>query len=249
MSVKKSTVTINCQKDLDDLFWKEDTNICDWTAMTPHMAEVVVESKKGFNKPNLNGNCVIAAHVTAFARIEMDKAIRLLIQHGISVLYTDTDSIIFSLSEGQKNPLPEGPCFNQFKDELPFCEILSFYSLGPKIYQITYMDNNTLKVKTATKVKGFYLKSKKGKEIIHDALFATYVDNYLKNIDMSSKVGQFQLKTLKKRKLKSVISQKVLTNYGFNKRVAFRGAINSIQTLPYGFTMSMYENEILNIRD
>jgi hypothetical protein len=246
LSTKKSTVTVNCQKDLDDLFWREDTTISDWTVMSPHVVEVTVESKKGFNRPNLNGNCVIAAHVTAFARIEMDKAIRLLISCGIKVLYTDTDSIIFVLKEGQKNPLEEGQCFNQFKNELSGCTILSFYTLGPKIYQITYKIIATGEIKTDTKVKGFFLKSKKGKEIIHDKLFSEYVEGYLKGEDLSSKVGQFQLQTLAKRTLKSVISQKILTNYGFNKRVSFRGDINSIQTLPYGYDEEMYSKHVLN---
>jgi hypothetical protein len=247
ISSKKSIVTVNCQKDLNELFWKEDATICDWMVMSPHVVEVSVETKKGFNRPNLNGNCVIAAHVTAYARIEMDKAIRLLLRHGISILYTDTDSIIFILKQNQKNPLSVGNCFNQFKDEIPNATILSFYTLGPKIYQITYQNNVTKEIKTDTKVKGFFLKSKKGKEIIHDKIFANYVEQYLRGEDVSAKVGQFQLKTLPKRKLKSVLSQKVLTNFGFNKRVAFRGEINSMQTLPYGYNLTMYEAEILKV--
>jgi hypothetical protein len=213
--------------------------------MSPYVAEVSIETEKGFNRPNLNGNCIIAAHVTAFARIEMDKAIRTLLRAGISILYTDTDSIIFSIDEDQINPLEEGPCFHQFKNEIPDGEIISFYTLGPKIYQITYRNLKTGDLKTETKVKGFFLKSKKGKEIIHDQIFSTYVTNFLEGGEMSSKVGQFQLKTTEKRQLKSVISQKVLTNFGFNKRVALRGEVNSFQTLPYGYTSAMF-TEIVN---
>jgi hypothetical protein len=239
-------VTVNTQKDLNDLFWKEGSRVCDWVAMSPYVAEVSVETEKGFNKPNLGGNCVIAGHVTAYARIEMDKAIRRLLALGISVLYTDTDSIIFSCDEDQSIPLEEGACFNQFKNEIPDGEIVSFYTLGPKIYQITYRNFKTGDIKTDTKVKGFFLKSKKGKEIIHDRIFSTYVTNYICGVEMSSKVGQFQIKTTEKRQLKSLISQKMLTNFGYNKRVAFRGEVNSVKTLPYGYTETMFKEEILH---
>jgi hypothetical protein len=246
LSTKKSTVTVSSQKELDELFWKEGTKVCDWISMSPYVVEVSTEAEKGYNKPNVNGNCIISAHVTAYARIEMDKAIRKLLDAGISVLYTDTDSIIFSIRKGQQIPLVEGPCFHQFKNEIPDGEILSFYTLGPKIYQITYRNIETNLVKTSTKVKGFFLQSKKGKEIIHDNIFSDYVSSFLQGEQMSSKVGQFQIKTSEKRRLKSIISQKMLTNFGFNKRVAFRGVINSRQTLPYGYTNLMYESEVLN---
>ena len=78
----------------------------------------------------------------------MDRIIRELETQGITIYYTDTDSYVISVKRGQKVPLVEGPCFDMFKNELPHCRITSFYSLGPKIYQLQYESAKDLTLHT-----------------------------------------------------------------------------------------------------
>jgi hypothetical protein len=157
----------------------------------------------------------------------------------------DTDSLVVRLKKGQQFPCPEGACFNEWKDELPATRILSFYSLGPKIYQLTYEDLLTKQCKTVTKVKGFFISSQKGKAVLHDTIFKEFVEQYLKGEDSEAKLGQWSIKTNPQRHLKNVIQQKVLRNSIFSKRVSFKGDVNSLYTLPYGYTKDMYEEIIV----
>ena len=72
-SGRKYYVSVHNQQDLEKCFWREDTRVTDWAIMSPYCAELQLESKQQFNKIALKSNCVIAAHVTSYARITMDK--------------------------------------------------------------------------------------------------------------------------------------------------------------------------------
>jgi hypothetical protein len=111
------------------------------------------------------------------------------------------------------------------------------------MYQLTYKDHITGELHTMTKLKGFFIQSQKGREIVHDNVFKGFVEGYLRGEKMEAKLGQWQIKTTKSRRLKSTITQKVLKNSIFNKRVAFIGQEHSsTTTLPYGFTEKMYND-------
>jgi hypothetical protein len=62
-STKKQTVTVTTQKELNDLFWREDTEICDFISMSEYVTEVSIQSKTGFNRPNLKGNSIIVSTI------------------------------------------------------------------------------------------------------------------------------------------------------------------------------------------
>ena len=90
VNTKRSTVSISSQRELDELFWREDVKICDIISMSPYVAEVIVESEAGFNRPNMKANCIVAAHTTGFARVKMDQAFRQCIKHQYTLHYSDT---------------------------------------------------------------------------------------------------------------------------------------------------------------
>lgn len=96
-SGKTNSVTINSQAELNDLFWREDLTVQDYIVMSPHVVEVSVQNKAAFTRPNLKSNAILAAYVTAYARCEMDRAIRKLLQHGITIYYSDTGKHNFPL--------------------------------------------------------------------------------------------------------------------------------------------------------
>ena len=240
-SGRKYYVSVNNQQDLERCFWREDTIVADWAIMSPNCAELQLESKQQFNKIALKSNCVIAAHVTSYARIIMDKWLRNLLANNITVYYTDTDCFMFEMPKLATIPLPIGYAYGQFKDELASQVVKSFYTLGPKIYQLALENVATLSKETISKLKGFYVSSASGRAVVHDTLFQEFVEKYLANIDAEARLGQWQIKTTKNRQLKSIILQKVIRNSIFSKRVAFRGHSPPIyETMPYGYSEAMF---------
>lgn len=81
-----------------------------------------------------NTNVVIAAYVTAQARLELYRYLEML---GERVLYYDSDSVIFVTREGDSNP-PSGNALGEMTDEMAEkgqgTYITSFLSGGPKFY-------------------------------------------------------------------------------------------------------------------
>ncbi|CAL1281717.1 unnamed protein product, partial [Larinioides sclopetarius] len=96
-------------------------NIKDVYLPTPEVAAIQWESKREFLSQDASTNIFIATFTTAWARIklytEMDKLDR-------SILYHDTDSIIYA-SDGTNDP-PLGNFLEEFTDELDGDEIATF---------------------------------------------------------------------------------------------------------------------------
>lgn len=237
---------ITSQHDLDAIANREDVVITDCSIMSDHLVELICAPKTGFNRPNRNSSVVVAASITAQARVEMDRAIRKCYASGVKIYYSDTDSLIIGLPAGVTNPLNMGTALFQFKNEYPDCQILSFYSLGPKLYQMQYKNLQTNEIVSESKQKGFFLKSTYSKEIVHDTLYKEFVEALLVGETKAAVIGQFQIRTSRKYDLFSCITQKILRNNTFSKRVicgSTKGKI-SFCTLPYGFTTAMFIEEI-----
>ena len=77
-----------------------------------------------------NTNVIIASFTTAHARL---KLLSYLEAMGESVLYFDTDSLIYKLADGEED-LPVGDFLGDLTDELDGGSITSFVSVGPKSY-------------------------------------------------------------------------------------------------------------------
>nr|YP_010561549.1 DNA polymerase [Ganoderma flexipes]UYX56920.1 DNA polymerase [Ganoderma flexipes] len=83
-------------------------------------------------KRNVKANVAIAAAITSYARIHMNR-----IKQLPTVIYSDTDSAITT------QPLPDhlvGKELGMFKDELNGCLIQEIYILGIKQYGFWYLD-------------------------------------------------------------------------------------------------------------
>jgi hypothetical protein len=79
--------------------------------------------------------------LTAYARQKIYESIQVVSDCG-KLFYTDTDCIFFSMPKNQIVPLPISDAVGHFKNIYPG-EILSFFALGPKNYQITYKTSKT----------------------------------------------------------------------------------------------------------
>ena len=248
-ALRKDMKPVSTQQELDALFWHEDTEVLDFFHISKNIVEVQTATVTGYNKPNKNSSSVIAAYTTSKARITMQKALLACLTKKIIPIYTDTDSYVLKCPKGIELPLNMGNAFYQFKNELPNQKISFFHSIGAKMYQLAYYADNSKgndKVKVITKLKGFFLKSEHSKNIVHDRLFTNYIDLYLQNEHAQTTVAFWQIKTNRNRQLSPMITEKVLTNSGFSKRVAFKGDNFSYKTLPFGYSLNMYTNVILD---
>jgi hypothetical protein len=100
---------------------------------------LLVETKKAssFEEDNLKTNEVVASFTTCWARLELYRVMEFLDRR---VLYTDTDSVLFTSRDGQPMP-PLGDFLGQLTSEVPHGSwIEEFISSGPKSYSYRLND-------------------------------------------------------------------------------------------------------------
>ena len=148
---------------------------------------VIYKTIKEFAKPSVYTNIAIAAYTTAYARLRLYEALEIL---GRSVLYYDTDSVIY-VDDGSSNILT-GAYLGDMTDELKGKYITDFASTGPKSYAYITDDE-----KTTCKVKGFTLNMAASSIINFDSLkhmvcvdksYKVYTQPMQFNIDRSHEI-------------------------------------------------------------
>jgi hypothetical protein len=151
------------------------------------------------------------------------------------VLSCDTDSIIFALKKDVQNPLDISPEIGSFKDVLPGCEIISFYSLNPRNYSILYKNENN-KLCHQLKVKGLSLKSENCLQSISHENYALFVDqNFTSNIE-TIYIPQMKKKFNKNSKtFTEILSGFTFSSETHVKRYLPQSDNLQYQTYPYGF--------------
>ena len=137
--------------------------IVDFHIMNEDVIQVEFKNSENFELPSFNTNVTIAAFCTSWARLKLWAVMQRL---GDRVLYHDTDSIIFSVKEGEYIP-PLGSYLGQLTDELTCKElgcrkehcsghwIEEFVSCGPKNYSFRVNTGEVI-----CKVRGFSLNYK-----------------------------------------------------------------------------------------
>jgi G:T-mismatch repair DNA endonuclease (very short patch repair protein) len=116
-------------------------------------SEVYVVFKKLHARPNPKSNIFIAAITTAHARLHLYQFIERLDDR---VVYTDTDSVVFTHQPGQYIP-PLGPFLGDLTNEVPHgSTMVEFTTCGPKNYAYT-LCNQKGELSQVVKVKGLRL--------------------------------------------------------------------------------------------
>lgn len=77
----------------------------------------------------------VASHITALSRIALWRYMKMAVQKGGQIYYTDTDSILTDVT------LPTSSLLGELKDEYPG-ELLSYMAVQPKVYVIEKMNLN-----------------------------------------------------------------------------------------------------------
>jgi hypothetical protein len=117
--------------ELENMLNDDQYVIHDIDTKDENFAQVVYSVNENFLTGSLYSNVIIASFVTAQGRLKLFEEVNRL---GRRVLYFDTDSIIFTSSEGEYMP-KLGDFLGQFTNELDEDEyIIEFVSGGPKNY-------------------------------------------------------------------------------------------------------------------
>ena len=159
----KKTLFVKDIKQLMQVLTDPGKLLMDFHIMNDDVIQVEYKNTEDFECQSFNTNVTIAAFCTSWARLKLWSVMQKL---GKRVLYHDTDSVIFSVKDGEYVP-PLGTYLGQLTDELTCKElgckkqgcsghwIEEFVSCGPKNYSFRV---NTGEI--VCKVRGFSLNYK-----------------------------------------------------------------------------------------
>ena len=207
--------------------------LLDFHIMNEDVIQVEYKNSLDFEGQSFKTNVVIAAFCTSWARLKLWSVMERL---GDRVLYHDTDSIIFSVKDGEYSP-PLGPFLGQLTDELTCKElgcsrenctghwIEEFVSCGPKNYSFKV---NTGEV--VCKVRGFSLNYRSSLVLNFDSM-----KEALLCWKMNKPKEMITVKTEIRRSVKKmeVINRKIEKHYGvvYDKRMVRP----DFTTVPFGY--------------
>ena len=180
--------------------------------------------------PNRNGNCYIASQITAFSREFIHRAlISLQAVPESKIILVDCDSLMFTLPEVSPCPFVISDAVGDFKNEIDG-NILSFFSLGPKNYLVTYEKDSVIQV--TRKLSGLSLSHSAN---IDPELYENFLNDYAKNIFASKPLIQSK-KKLDFAQMSVTINNcsYLLTNNVSKKRNVDKFS-SELETYPYGF--------------
>lgn len=191
--------------------------------VTYHVKDDFVESSR-------NTNVVIALYTTTIARLKLYSELEKL---GKRVIYSDTDSIVFSTKENEVEPTCGsylGELSNELKDYGPGSFITSFVSTGPKSYSYKLMDSNGVE-KEVTKSKGTTLDTIT-RQIVNFDSMKNLVDKFVceRKIDKIVVPSKVFMRNVITRDVTTVFRKKDF-KVVFDKRVVKR----DYTSVPYGY--------------
>jgi hypothetical protein len=134
-----------------------------------------------FIEEHNSSNIILSLWTTAAARIHLLKALDKVVEGGGTLLYCDTDSIVFSYPEEKECPLQTGPHIGDLTDEYPDHDILEFLSGGCKNYAMKMRHKITGKEKQILRVRGITLSGDVCKVLHYDS-FKKMIESYTKEI-------------------------------------------------------------------
>ena len=227
---KCKTMYVNSQSELENLFFSEN-QIQDINCINSEICEVQFKSDSLKLPPNKNSNCYIGAQLTAFARQTIYSNIQKLENCRAKIFQVDCDSIIFSFPKTKVIPLRISDAVGHFKHEIE--NIISYQSLGPKNYCITFKKDN--KIETVTKVRGLSLNNSLNENIFNDELFKNYVQLFLEKKKCQLAVNQYRTKgDFKRLKITSTLEQITFSNT-LSERRFLNVESSDLNLFPYGY--------------
>lgn len=233
---KCKTLFVNKSAELEAIFYSEN-EIKDIFCMSEEICQIQVSPNVNKLPPNRKNNCYIGAQVTAYARQVIFSHLLTLYQNQANIYQVDCDSIIFSLNNELEMPFKLSEIVGAFKSEIQG-QILSFYSLGPKNYSITYEAENSLEVNTISRIRGLSLNNSLNNVSFNDELFKKYVEEFLQQKSKKVSVKQFRKRAnFKKLKISSKLEAITFSNSLSQRRIINLASLN-LSSIPYGYKLN-----------
>ena len=230
-SNRTKTRFVSSQSEIEDIFFSND-EIESIVCFNENCCQVEVKPSNFKQTPNRHANCYIGGQLTAYARQVIYEYIQIISDHG-KLFYSDTDCIFFSMPKTQIVPLPISDAVGHFKHIYPG-EIISFFAIAPKNYQITYKTTKN-EIKSVTKVRGFSLSNFFLQNEIDDNLFHFYLSQFVKGEVEKKSLAQLRVKKgSKKFKTESKLELIKFSNIISNRRLV-ANKCKYFTTFPYGF--------------
>lgn len=179
---------------------------------------------------NNSVSIAIAAYVTTGARLKLYSYLKDI---QTSVLYCDTDSIIYVERDTDTFTVPLGDNLGDLTNEVldygPNAYINEFVSGGCKNYAYSILDPDTGKISTVCKVRGISLNFENSKKIN----FESIKNEILKETDSGERIKVFNPKAIKRKRVAVVVSEPETKTYNivFNKR----RRVDNYDSIPYGY--------------
>lgn len=235
-SPKSKIAHVTCYEDLLKLYQSKEYKINDLEMINEEMCQVNLEIlTHQKNYINRNNHCIIGAMVVDLAKVALFDAMMKLKEMNCSILYVNTDGIIFSRKKDTTIPLAVGTAYGQFAHQVPDGSITNFVATGAKSYAYWYSDNG--EEKSVMRLSGFNLQSEQSS--YDPAIFQKLAMDFFKN-QVVSKHPVLQARKAVKRKLTEVKDRVFANVHAINlykKRIMVGSNENEISVItnPYGY--------------
>lgn len=233
----KKTQFVNNVGDLYRLFTDPSKEVIDFHIMSDDIMEVEFKNTTEFEPLSINTNVVVAAFCTSWARLKLLAVMRKL---GRRVLYHDTDSIIYSVTDEDTYVPPLGEYLGDLTDELSCKEVAcstdncnghwiqEFVSCGPKNYSFKLNTGQVI-----CKVRGFSL-NHKASLVLNFESMKSCLFNWMRNDVINEEEYVIVKNEIRRNKYTTeVFNRTVNKKYSvvYDKRVVFP----DYTTIPFGY--------------
>ncbi len=221
-----NTKYVSGPEEIEEIFLKGREEIRNFQTIGSDVCELQISPLRQETKENRKSNPIITAFVTSLSRIDMHQNILLLKKAQFDVLYTDTDSLIFTGKTETPLPFETNGGLGYFRPE--YENLSGFCCIGKKSYAVT----STVDKKTEMKVCGLSFESQEAQS----AISFTDFKNFLEQNSMRPKtVPQSRTNhTTLPFSVQKVIKQvQIPTTLNYNR--ILKKECNYFVTEPYGF--------------
>ena len=117
--IQTSVEFVSSQERLTQLFSDKTLEIDSCFSVGNGCNQISYHKKDNFLRANRKANMCVNATVTSLSRIYLDRSLRMLMADGADLIYSDTNSCIFSIAKGAKVSIPYHPTqFGSFASEI-----------------------------------------------------------------------------------------------------------------------------------
>jgi len=233
---------VRSQAQLESLLANKDFELLDFFPVNNSTMQIEY-LKTGLTLASREGNLFYTALINAKARIFMYEHIKKLSADNCTVIYCDTDSLLFSASPHYKLPFDVTPAFGDFKPVLGSTAVIKkFYSLGCKNYCLLYTESG--KLSYVTKIKGLSVNSHNLTDKVTPEIYETFIKAHFEDRVLHEYIPQSRCKIEKQtRTFKQIMLTQQFTNTLHLKRFILKKQRNYV-TYPYGYNFGNVQHRI-----